>query len=121
MLFYNFSVRYKEGPINHVPDMLYCQVASLIIGNNSPQKLAREQEIYPHLIDIRCCLKDSKVPQRKLSLPLAEFELKGDIHRLQHLPDLMFYQLVAPSNLRNWHLILVFIEHSRIPILWIID
>jgi len=77
--FYNFSIRYKEGPTNHVPDLLSRQVASLVIADNSSQKLAMEQEKDPQLADIRRYLKDGKVPRKKLPLPVAEFELKDDV------------------------------------------
>jgi len=100
--FYNFSIRYKEGPMNHVPDMLSRQVARLVIADGSPENIAKEQEKDPQLSDLRYYLKDGKVPKKKLPLSLAEFELKdGVIYRLRHLPDRICYQLVVPSSLKN--------------------
>jgi len=65
--FYNFSVRYKEGPTNHVPDLLSRQVARLMIADNSPQSIAREQEKDPQLSEIRHYLKNGKVPKKKIT------------------------------------------------------
>lgn len=71
--------------------MLSCQVASLVIADISYQKLAREQEKDPPLVDISY-LTDGKMPQRKLILPLAEFEMKDDVLYRLHLRDRSCYQ-----------------------------
>jgi len=41
--FYDFDIRYKEGPTNYVPDLLSRQVASININELSPQEFATEQ------------------------------------------------------------------------------
>lgn len=72
--------------------MLSCQVAILLIADNSSQKLARELEKDPPLVDIYCYLTDGKMPQRKLILPLAEFKMKDDVLYRLHLRDRSCYQ-----------------------------
>jgi len=100
--FYNFTIRYKEGPANYVPDLLSRQVAKLTITELSPEKLAEEQGADPQLADIRRYLMDGTVPKKKLPIPLSDFEMKdGVLYRLKHLSDRICYQLVVPESLKN--------------------
>ncbi|XP_037783691.1 uncharacterized protein LOC119579918 [Penaeus monodon] len=100
--FYNFTIRYKEGPANCVPDLLSRQVAKLTITELSPEKLAEEQGADPQLADIRRYLMDGTVPKKKLPIPLSDFEMKdGVLYRLKHLSDRICYQLVVPESLKN--------------------
>jgi len=100
--FYDFNIRYKEGPTNHVPDLLSRQVAKLTITDLSPEKLAAEQDADPLLNDVRKYLVDGTLPRKKLPLPLCEFELKDNVvYRLKHFPDRICYQLFVPQKLRN--------------------
>jgi len=100
--FYNFTIQYKEGPANCVPDLLSRQVAKLTITELSPEKLAEEQGADPQLADIRRYLTDGTLPKKKLPLPLNDFELKdGVLYRLKHLSDRICYQLVVPESLKN--------------------
>jgi len=100
--FYDFSIRYKEGPTNKVPDLLSRQVAKLTITELSPESLAEEQKADPQLAEICSYLEGGNLPTKKLPLPLADFELKeGVLYRLKNLPDRIVYQLVVPVTLRN--------------------
>lgn len=100
--FYDFNIRYKEGPTNHVPDLLSRQVAKLTITDLSPERLAAEQEADPLLSDVRKYLVEGTLPKKKLPLPLCEFELKDNVvYRLKHFPDRICYQLFVPQKLRN--------------------
>lgn len=68
-----FTVRYKEGPINFVPDLLSRQLAKLTITELSPEKLAEKQGADPQLADIRHYLVDGALPKKTLPLPLNDF------------------------------------------------
>jgi hypothetical protein len=96
--FYDFNIRYKEGPTNHVPDLLSRQVAKLTITDLSPERLAAEQEADPLLSDVRKYLVEGTLPKKKLPLPLCEFELKDNVvYRLKHFPDRICSQLFVPQ------------------------
>jgi len=111
--FLTFSIRYKEGPTNHVPDLLSRHVATLEeeqmlvtstfkITDLLPEALAKQQLEDPQLIDLRRYLIDGVVPKKKLPLTLEEFEVKeGVIYRMRHLLDQTLYQLVVPASLKN--------------------
>jgi len=115
--FYTFKIRYKEGPTNHIPDLLSRQIAqakvlpedgspvqlaALAITELSPEYIAQKQLQDPQLADLRRYLIDGTVPKKKWPLPLEEFEVKdGVLHRLKHLPDRVTYQLVVPNSLKN--------------------
>jgi len=100
--FYDFEIRYKEGPTNHVPDLLSRQVAVTDVNHMSPQDLALEQSKDPKLQSLISYLRDGTVPKRKLPTPLSDFELKeGVLYRLRHLPDKVIYQLCVPESLHG--------------------
>lgn len=56
--FYNFTMRYKEGPTNFISDLLSCQIANLKITELSPEKLVEEQKADPQLTGIQQYLSD---------------------------------------------------------------
>jgi len=100
--FYDFDIRYREGPTNYVPDLLSRQVATVDVHNVSPQELATQQSQDPKFKEILDYLKSGTVPKRKLPSALSDFELKDDIlYRLLHLPDKTVFQLCVPERLRK--------------------
>lgn len=81
--FYSFKIMYKEGPTDHVPDLLMRQIAQakVLPDDESPVHLAALADLRRYLL---------------------KFEVKdGVLHRLKHLPDRVNYQLVVPDSLRN--------------------
>lgn len=100
--FYDFDIRYKEGPTNYVPDLLSRQVAPVDVNELSAEKLAEEQHEDLKFKDILCYLKEGTVPKKKLPMPLSDFELKdGVLYRLRHMPGKIIYQLCVPQKLQD--------------------
>jgi len=100
--YYDFEIRYKEGPTNYVPDLLSRQIAAIDVRELSSQELALEQRQDPALQDISSYLSDGTVPKKKPPVSLSDFEMKdGVLYRLLHLPDKIVYQLCVPERLRD--------------------
>lgn len=128
--FYDFTIRYTEGPTNYVPDFLSRKVAEIILNSKdkeqqmdatttttdslppqgaktaitdlSSEHLASEQEKDPKLAELRKYLLDGTIPKKKWPLTLAEFEVKeGVVYRLRPLDDQTLHQLVVPASLKN--------------------
>ena len=100
--FYDFEIRYKEGPTNYVPDLLSRHVASVNINDINPQELAKLQGQDAKFEEILGYLLQGKVPKKKLPSALSDFEMKdGILYRVLHLPDQTVFQLCVPEGLRK--------------------
>lgn len=95
--FYDFDIKYKEGPTNHVPDLLLHQIAPVDVNELSAEQLAKAQHQDPKFRETLCYLQEGTVPKRKLPIPLSDFELKDVVlYHLRHLPGKIIYQLCVP-------------------------
>jgi len=70
--YYDFEIRYKEGPTNYVPDLLLRQIAAIDVRELSSQELALEQRQDPALQDISSYLSDGTVPKKKPPVSLSD-------------------------------------------------
>jgi len=99
---HNFQIKYKQGRINYVPDMLSRDVAPISLSSPDPYAMRVEQLKDPLLHEIVMFLEERAVPQQRPPLPLDEFELRnGVLYRLRHLPERIVEQLVVPRTLRK--------------------
>jgi len=98
---YQYELLYKQGAVNHVPDLLSRPCAVVDITNMEPTKLREAQMADPLWAEVISYLQEESLPKKRLPLALSEFELQqGVLYHIRHLPDRTIHQLVVPQSLR---------------------
>lgn len=98
---YQYELLYKQGAVNHVPDLLSRPCAAVDITQMDPAKLKEAQMADPLWSEVISYLQEKSLPKKRLPLALSEFELQQDVlYHTRHLPDRTIHQLVVPQSLR---------------------
>ena len=90
---YNYTIYYKQGKSNHVPDTLSRSVAAVDLENVDPQDFRELQMKDPQWKAVIEYLEGNDVPKRKLSAPIHEFEMEnGVLYHLRHTDDKILHR-----------------------------